>query len=165
MSHSAHDSQQSKSQLASAAHSIAVARGLSSPRWLCHVVCVAASRCSCIAEAKEFLAAHGVHYAEGSTNIVPDPALNSSISISANGVAAVPTAAAAAIAAALKPELGADGMDIDAAPSAVVKIESGAASSAAAAAVPAAPASAPAPAAPLDSVAQLRSFLDSISDE
>jgi hypothetical protein len=150
--------------MASAAHSIAVARGLRSPCWLCHVVCVAAaSRCSCIAEAKEFLAAHGVHYAEGSTNIVPDPALNSSVSISASGVGAAPAVAVAAIAAALKPESGADGMEIDAAPNAVVKLESGAASSAAAAVTAATPT--PALAAPLDSVAQLRSFLDSIPDE
>lgn len=160
VSHSAHELQQSKSRPLRCIR--AAWRVNRAHCWSCRVVSLT-SCCSCITEAKEFLAAHGVHYAEGSTNIVPDPALNSSVSISASGVAAVPAAAMAAIAVALKPESGADGMEIDPTPSAVVKLESGAASSAAAA-VPAATA-ASAPAAPLDSVAQLRSFLDSISDE
>jgi hypothetical protein len=124
--------------------------------------------CDTIAEAKAFLAQHGVHYAEGSTNIAPEQPVDFEAIAAAAAASSTSNAAAAAnssIPAAVKLEQSsADAMDIDsaaasdgtgAAAAPVAKRELGSSGTAAPAAIPK-PAPSPAE--------QLSAFLDSIPD-
>lgn len=60
--------------------------------------------CSTIAEARSFLAAHGVHYAEGSTNIEPEVNLSDALAKSMLRPADAAPKATAATTAAVKQE-------------------------------------------------------------